>query len=377
MPRAARTAVTVVFFASGAAYGSFVSRIPALKETLGAGEAELGLVLLAGAIGSVVFLPRGGLADRTRRQPTRHARGARRRRGEPAAPCARAVAARLRARLRALRRMHLDARPRHERARRRGRGTLLAADLLLLPCVVERGRARRLPASAARRRRSACHRSTQFSGVALVHRGDLRLELEAELLPREADARPTDSGFRRPSPALLALAALAFAGLLAEGAAADWSGVYLDDSVGTGKAAATVGFAAFAATMTLGPSRRRPARRKRWGPVSLTRRAGLLAAAGMAVALGVGDAVSAVVGFACLGAGLATVVPTVFRAAGRRAASPGAGIAAVSTVGYSAFLVGPPAIGFLAEAVGLRAALDGAVALCLLIAVLAGATRVA
>jgi hypothetical protein len=69
-------------------------------------------------------------------------------------------------------------------------------------------------------------------------------------------------------------------------------------------------------------------------------------------------------------------VPTVFRAAGRRASSPGAGIAAVSTVGYSAFLVGPPAIGFLAEAIGLRAALGVLVALGVLIAALAGATRV-
>ncbi len=101
-----------------------------------------------------------------------------------------------------------------------------------------------------------------------------------------------------------------------------------------------------------------------WGPVSLTRRAGLLAASGLALALGLGDVVSAVVGFACLGLGLATVVPTVFRAAGRRASSPGAGIAAVSTVGYSAFLVGPPAIGFLAEAVGLRASLGVLVGLC-------------
>ena len=183
------------------------------------------------------------------------------------------------------------------------------------------------------------------------------------LLPREADARPADSGFRRPSPALLALAALAFAGLLAEGAAADWSGVYLDDSVGTGEAAATAGFAAFAATMTLGRlvgDRLTAA----WGPVSLTRRAGLLAAAGWRSRShrrrGLG-----VVGFACLGA--RSRHRRADRLPRRRTARvlPGAGIAAVSTVGYAAFLVGPPAIGFLAEAVGLRAALGVLVGLCL------------
>ena len=60
MPRAARIAVTVVFFASGGAYGGFVARIPALKEKLLAGEAELGLVLLAGAVGAILVLPVAG-----------------------------------------------------------------------------------------------------------------------------------------------------------------------------------------------------------------------------------------------------------------------------------------------------------------------------
>jgi hypothetical protein len=97
----------------------------------------------------------------------------------------------------------------------------------------------------------------------------------------------------------------------------------------------------------------------------------------MAIALTFGNEVSGLVGFACLGAGLATIVPTVFRAAGLRAATPGAGIAAVSTVGYAAFLVGPPMIGFLSEAVGLRAALVVVVASAALIPLLAGATRAA
>ena len=374
MPRAARTAVTVVFFASGAAYGSFVSRIPALKEKLDASESELGLVLLAGAIGSVLTLPLAGwLAGRVgSRLVTRAALAA--------------VAATL---------PLLAIAP-----------SLVAFALVFAlfgACTSTLDLAMNAHGVAVEERYarpifSSFHASwsigglvaagvggaaaalgvsplAQLSGVALVIAA-IFVWSSRGLLPREADARPADSGFRRPSPALLALAALAFAGLLAEGAAADWSGVYLDDSVGTGEAAATAGFAAFAATMTLG---RLVGDRltEAWGPVSLTRRAGLLAAAGMALALGMGDVVSGVVGFACLGLGLATVVPTVFRAAGRRASSPGAGIAAVSTVGYSAFLVGPPAIGFLAEAVGLRAALAVLVGLCLLIAALAGATRVA
>ncbi|MBA2461125.1 MAG: MFS transporter, partial [Actinobacteria bacterium] len=194
------------------------------------------------------------------------------------------------------------------------------------------------------------------------------------LLPHEVDRGTREHAFGRPSRALIALAALAFAGLVAEGAAADWSAVYLDDSVGTSEAVATAGFAAFAVMMTLGRlvgDRLTAA----WGPVALTRRAGVLATAGMAAALLLGNSIGGVVGFACLGAGLATIIPTVFRAAGQRSASPGAGIAAVSTVGYSAFLFGPPAIGFIAEAIGLRAALGVVVACAALIPLLAGSTQ--
>ena len=60
MLRAARLAVSVIFFASGAAYGNFVARIPALKEKLEASDAELGIVLFAGAAGAVVVLPIAG-----------------------------------------------------------------------------------------------------------------------------------------------------------------------------------------------------------------------------------------------------------------------------------------------------------------------------
>jgi hypothetical protein len=100
----------------------------------------------------------------------------------------------------------------------------------------------------------------------------------------------------------------------------------------------------------------------------------VLGAVGLGGALLVDQPAVAVIGFACLGAGLATVVPIVFRAAGQRTATPGAGIAAVSTVGYTAFLVGPPAIGFLAEAIGLRAALGVVAGLVAVIALLAGST---
>lgn len=370
MPQAARVAVTVVFFASGAAYGSFVARIPALKEKLGAGEAELGLVLFAGAVGAILVLPLAGwLSARVgSRRVTRSSLLA-------VALCLPLLALAPTLITFALVFALFGA-------------VTSALDLAMNAHAVE------VEERYARPIFSSFHASWSLGGLTGAGVGGAAAALAVPpiaqflgvgtalaillwsargLLPYEDTNAPRGEAFARPSAALAALAALAFAGLVAEGAAADWSAVYLDDSVGTSEAVATAGFAAFAATMTLGRlvgDRLTAA----WGPVVLTRRAGMLATAGMALALLLGNSVGGVVGFACLGAGLATVIPSVFRAAGRRAASPGTGIAAVSSVGYSAFLVGPPAIGFLAEAVGLRAALGAVVACAALIPLLAGAT---
>ena len=85
---------------------------------------------------------------------------------------------------------------------------------------------------------------------------------------------------------------------------------------------------------------------------------------------------AALVGFALMGVGLATVVPIAFRAAGSVPGIPaGIGIAGITTVGYAGFLVGPPLIGFVAEATSLRAALLIVVGLLLCLAALARSTR--
>ena len=81
----------------------------------------------------------------------------------------------------------------------------------------------------------------------------------------------------------------------------------------------------------------------------------------------------AIAGFAAMGAGLGVVIPVLFRAAASTpAVSASAGVAAVSTIGWFGFLAGPPAIGFAASAVGLRAALGIVVLATLTLVVLAG-----
>ena len=371
MPHAARTAVTVVFFASGASYGSWVARIPALQDRLDATTSGLGLALFGVAAGAVVALPLAGwLSARLgSRRVTRMA----------------LVAVALTLPLPGLAPSLV--------ALGLAFAALGAAGAMLDLAMNAHGVA--VEERYARPILSSFHASfsfgglagaiagglaaaagisplAQFTGAAIVI-GAIALWSGRTLLSGEVDRVETGPVYGRPSRALVALAVLAFAVLLAEGAAADWSGVYLNDTVGTGEGTATVAFIAFSAMMTLG---RLAGDRltEAWGSVALTRAAGALAVAGLGAALLVQSVPIVVLGFTCLGAGLATVVPTVFRAAGARTTSPGAGIAAVSTVGYSAFLVGPPFVGFLADATSLRLALGVVGALCALIVVLAGAT---
>lgn len=168
--------------------------------------------------------------------------------------------------------------------------------------------------------------------------------------------------FVRPPRQLVALGFVAFASLLAEGAVGDWSAVYIDKPLEAGKVIAAFGYFAFSAMMVVGRlSGDRLA--VRFGPVALTRVGGLLAAGSLTVALLIGNPVAAIIGFAGMGAGLAVVVPTVFRAAGSHPKVPPAiGLASVSMIGYFGFLIGPPLIGSAGDLIGLPKAL-GLVAL--------------
>jgi hypothetical protein len=96
----------------------------------------------------------------------------------------------------------------------------------------------------------------------------------------------------------------------------------------------------------------------RWGVAGLARVGGLLTVAGMLLVLVPRLPVPALVGFACVGAGCAAIVPALFRvAASAPGISSGAGIAAVATAGYTGGVLNGPSIGFLARGVGLSIAL--------------------
>jgi fucose permease len=200
------------------------------------------------------------------------------------------------------------------------------------------------------------------------------LVASGRLLPGSADAAPQGPLLARPTRALAALGAFAFCVLLAEGAVNDWVAVYLHRELDTGEGLAATGLAVFSLTMACG--RLTGDRMTRaFGSSRLARGGSLLAAGGMVAAVLAGDPPTALAGFAAMGIGLAALFPLALRAASAQGSSAAPSVAAVSAVGYTGFLAGPPSVGGLAQAAGLRTGLALVVVLCLVAAALAGAVR--
>jgi len=188
------------------------------------------------------------------------------------------------------------------------------------------------------------------------------------------DARPGAAvRFAWPRGALLALAAVAFCAVATEGAMFDWAAVFLRRELTASESTAALAPSFFSAAMAAG----------RLGGDQLTARVPApLVARGCALvaALGIGAIIAAPApaivfgGLVGVGLGLSVLVPLAFSAAGRSTQMPsGTAIAAVATVGYFAFLVGPPTIGLVAEQVTLRGSFVLLLGLLGLIAVLAPA----
>ncbi len=168
---------------------------------------------------------------------------------------------------------------------------------------------------------------------------------------------PDGPGLAWPRRAILGIGLLCLSAFLIEGAVFDWSAVYMHEVGGASLGLASAGLAGFslsmAATRFAGDAFTR-----RFGAARVLAGGAGLAAAGIALACAIPDPVVVTICLTLMGFGQANIVPLLFTAAGSTpGVAPGAGIAMASTLGYSAFLLGPPAIGFLADAVGLRLAL--------------------
>ncbi|WP_410674654.1 MFS transporter [Amycolatopsis sp. cmx-4-68] len=191
-----------------------------------------------------------------------------------------------------------------------------------------------------------------------------------------ADRGQGDAAFAWPSRALVPLGVLAFCGFVAEGAVNSWSAVYLADVTGATPALASLGYFAFSGTMI---AVRLVADRvvARTGAVRFVRVATTVAVLGFAVVLAAPWPVAGVLGFAVVGLGVAGIVPIAWSVASRKQAdAPGRAVAAVAACGYLGFLVEPVLVGALATRVGLHWALSSAVVVTFGIFFLAPSLRV-
>jgi fucose permease len=165
------------------------------------------------------------------------------------------------------------------------------------------------------------------------------------------------------SPVLWALGAVALIALIAEGAMYDWAAVYMRDVVHSTPAFASAGYAAFTGAMAAGRFAGDLVR-ARFGAVQLVFASASLAFAGMVGALLLPFSVTALIGFAMMGLGLANMMPVLFAAAMRvKGIHAAEGLAHVVSIAYVGLLFGPVLIGGVAQATNLSIGLS-VVALC-------------
>ncbi|MFE1771844.1 MFS transporter [Streptomyces sp. NPDC059008] len=158
--------------------------------------------------------------------------------------------------------------------------------------------------------------------------------------------------FALPPKSALVIGATGFCAVFAEGAALDWSAVYLRDRLDTDAGLAAASTTAFACTMAVA----RLAGDKvvaRFGAVRTVRTGGALAATGGLLIVTARHPATAMAGFGLMGLGIAVVVPLAFAAAGRSGPAPSQAIAGVATITYTSGLIAPSAIGGIAQATSL------------------------
>lgn len=174
------------------------------------------------------------------------------------------------------------------------------------------------------------------------------------LVPKDEVMTEKRPLFAMPDRSLIALGMIAFCSMMAEGAMFDWSGVYFSKVVTVDSALTGIGYTTFMIAMATmrfiadGLS-------EKIGLKRILQVSGLLTTIGLLVAVTVPELMPALVGFFLIGLGVSSVVPMVYSAAGKsKTLSPGTALTAVSSLGFMGFLIGPPIIGFIAEATNLR-----------------------
>lgn len=370
-----RAAVSVAFLAFGAVGGSLVPRLPALKDQLHLTDAEVGYSLLSFAVGAVAG------ATAARLILSRGARGFVR--VGTVLVCAALVTPALASNL----------------------AGMLAGFLLIGVCsgfldVLENAQAAELERVARRPLINGFHAfwslgaivGSVAAGAAAYANVPPRLHFAIvgivvavasawflRDLPdtRSGGARVTTEGVRRSwlTGPVVAVAAVAFCGLLVEGGSADWSALYLRELSHANPGIAAAGYAGFSLAAML-TRFRADVLTGLTSPKAVARLGALVAAGGLALAILVPALAGAATGFALVGIGTAVLVPLAF-AAGANLGASGTALAVVMSSGYAGSIVGPALIGNTADRFGLRVAMLIPLTAALLVALLAGNLRAA
>jgi len=383
--RRAALATAVVFAVSGFMLASWVSRLPATRDRLGASAAELGLVLLAPGVGSLLSMPFSGRW--CRRFGSRWVVGA-----ATVAACAVLAALAVVPNLVTL-----------------GLGLFVWGSFYGSWDVAMNVHGSAVEQRAGREWMPRYHACWSVGGIAgagfgalAAHAGSplalhftvvavlcaavVALALRSFINDRVGERSPAGDGVlgavhnpgsrrgRVLTGRLLLVGAVTLCATTLEGAAADWLALFLTDERAATASLAAAGYAVFAVAMAAGRFSG-TAVAERLGRDGAVRAGGLVSLAGVLLTvLGPGLA-GAYAGAALWALGVCLVFPAAVSAGGETPDRPADAIAAVTTIGYGGFLVGPPLIGLLADQVGLGRAL---LVLCLLaggIAALAPAVR--
>ena len=180
-------------------------------------------------------------------------------------------------------------------------------------------------------------------------------------LPAELDQHPLEGKKKIKKPRLfLIVGLLGLCAAIGEGSAGDWGAILARDTFDATPFISTLPYICFSAAMVIGRLFGDRAASK-YGPIKLIVGGGLVAGIGLSGGLLVGGIGGVIFGWLAAGIGLSTVIPMLFSQAGEIAKNrfegqfaPSEGVAMVSGIAYFGFLVGPPTLGFLGDAIGLR-----------------------
>jgi MFS family permease len=175
------------------------------------------------------------------------------------------------------------------------------------------------------------------------------------LLPGEPNKNHVSKIWNKPSPLMWQFGLIAFSNMICEGMMFDWSGVYFQDIVKVPNEWRTTGYICFMGSMTTGRMFSDNLINY-WGARKQLVLSGLVVTLGLVIATAYPHLLLSSIGFMLVGFGVSSVIPTIYGTVGRTTepSKVSIALASVSSVGFFGFLIGPPIIGFLSQAIGLR-----------------------